>query len=866
LYSDVACTIPYVALANATTLYVKSTGATTTYTCNSVNTTTFCTNIATTTVTTIPASQLVSNSGSGFCLSGSSTLTATPNTGYGSATFQWQSSADNITFANIVGATSGTYATGALTNTTYYRILAKIGATTCSTSNVDSIVVNNPQVLSTTPGSRCGTGTVNLSATVSNGSTLNWYAASTGGTSLGTGANFTTPVISTTTNFYAEGSVGGSAYTIGAANTSISASLAGQTTTSSGINFDVLSPSVHINSIDVYPTAAIGSSFTITVKQGATVIASYTGTTTVSGTISAPVVQTVPVNFTIPAGTGYQITLPTNPGIIRNSGGAAFPYVVPGVISLTSSTLSGYYYNFYNWQVSTGCISPRVIVIATVTPAPAITVSANPTIICSGDTTTLSANSSNTSYTYSWSPATTPATGSIVTGTPALTTTYSVTATDISGGIYNGCAEIGTASITVNPLPIVSSSVSLNTINCGDSVNLFSMPNSGTVVAFSEDFNGATNSWITTNTSTGATPALADWTLQPDAYIYVGTTFHSNDSTQFYMSNSDVLGSGVNTITTLESPSFSTVGLATCNLSFYHYYNYYNTFDTTIVEIFNGTTWATIANYITDQGTASGFVNVTIPLNSYIGLPNVKIRFNYKATYGFYWAIDNVSVFENNDTYTYAWTSTPAGFTSSLQNPTGIFPTVNTTYHVLVTTPVGCFASADTTVIVNAAPAVSVGIDTTICVNTTYTITASTSATSYLWSSGETTSSITVGPYATAGTHSFYVTVTSGSCSNSDSINVIIDPCLGISSSPDFSIIVQPNPTNGLTTIIANGLNGTALMTIYNVNGQLISKENIERIDSRFSKQIDMSTYPKGIYYIKLNNNEKIIVKKIVVN
>ena len=302
LYTNAACTVPYVALANASTVYVKSNGAATTYTCNSTNTTTFCTNIATTTVTTLPASQLVTNSGSGFCLSGSSTLTATPNTGYGSATFQWQSSTNNITFADIVGATSGTYSTGALTNTTYYRILAKIGATTCSTSNVDSIVVNNPQVLSTTPGGRCGTGTVNLSATGSNGSTLDWYTALTGGVSIGTGANFTTPIISTTTDFYVSSSAGTTSYNVGAPNTTISASLAGQTTTTSGINFDVLSPSVTVNSIDVYPTAAIGSTFTITVKQGATIVATYTGTTTVQGTIAAPVVQTVPVNFVIPNG------------------------------------------------------------------------------------------------------------------------------------------------------------------------------------------------------------------------------------------------------------------------------------------------------------------------------------------------------------------------------------------------------------------------------------------------------------------------------------------------------------------------------------------------------------------------------------
>jgi len=56
-------------------------------------------------------------------------------------------------------------------------------------------------ITSTTPGSRCGTGTDTLGA-VASGGTINWYAASTGGTSLGTGASFVTPSISTTTNYY----------------------------------------------------------------------------------------------------------------------------------------------------------------------------------------------------------------------------------------------------------------------------------------------------------------------------------------------------------------------------------------------------------------------------------------------------------------------------------------------------------------------------------------------------------------------------------------------------------------------------------------------------------------------------------------
>jgi subtilisin-like proprotein convertase family protein len=57
-------------------------------------------------------------------------------------------------------------------------------------------------VTSTTPGERCGTGSVTLGA--SGQGTFNWYAASSGGPSLGTGATFNTPSISTTTTYYVD--------------------------------------------------------------------------------------------------------------------------------------------------------------------------------------------------------------------------------------------------------------------------------------------------------------------------------------------------------------------------------------------------------------------------------------------------------------------------------------------------------------------------------------------------------------------------------------------------------------------------------------------------------------------------------------
>ena len=71
-------------------------------------------------------------------------------------------------------------------------------------NNLVNITINTtPIILSTTPASRIGTGTVVLEATASVGS-ISWFTALTGGTNLGTGLTLTTPILTTTTTYYLE--------------------------------------------------------------------------------------------------------------------------------------------------------------------------------------------------------------------------------------------------------------------------------------------------------------------------------------------------------------------------------------------------------------------------------------------------------------------------------------------------------------------------------------------------------------------------------------------------------------------------------------------------------------------------------------
>jgi aspartate 1-decarboxylase len=127
------------------------------------------------------------------------------------------SSATNYTSVTWSSSGTGTFANAnSLTTCTYTPSAADISAgnvtltltasqSGCSndTSTKTLTIYATPTITATVPGSRTGTGTVILGATPSAG-TLYWYAALTGGSSLGFGTSFTTPSISSTTTFYVE--------------------------------------------------------------------------------------------------------------------------------------------------------------------------------------------------------------------------------------------------------------------------------------------------------------------------------------------------------------------------------------------------------------------------------------------------------------------------------------------------------------------------------------------------------------------------------------------------------------------------------------------------------------------------------------
>ncbi len=132
--------------------------------------------------------------------------------GGGILSYEWYSNASNSNSGGtlIADATDDNYIPSVSTaGTTYYYVNLTSDCGTV-TSNVATVVVNAVPAAPTgaVNASRCATGTVSLSMTSpSSGLTIDWYAASSGGSVLSGGtatASFTTPSIENTTSYYAQ--------------------------------------------------------------------------------------------------------------------------------------------------------------------------------------------------------------------------------------------------------------------------------------------------------------------------------------------------------------------------------------------------------------------------------------------------------------------------------------------------------------------------------------------------------------------------------------------------------------------------------------------------------------------------------------
>ncbi|MCX6248080.1 MAG: T9SS type A sorting domain-containing protein [Bacteroidetes bacterium] len=232
-------------------------------------------------------------------------------------------------------------------------------------------------------------------------------------------------------------------------------------------------------------------------------------------------------------------------------------------------------------------------------------------------------------------------------------------------------------------------------------------------------------------------------------------------------------------------------------------------------------------------------------------------------------------------TYTYSWTSVPAGFTSALKEPKAA-PAVDTKYIVAVSD--GSKTRIDTTneVTVMGTPYTFAGNDT-IVEPSLVSIDLHGIANNYRAFQWQTTGNGTFGSVTQLNTTYTFGTIdkTNGTvtlkltavpnppCSgNFTSTRTIYLWPLGIpkNTSSGLAFNIQPNPAWKNVSILISGLENTyGVLTILNMNGTAVYSSDITPSSTVITKEIDLSSFSKGIYIVRLRTDRSVAVKQLVV-
>lgn len=140
--------------------------------------------------------------GASSCGPGSVTLTAS---GCPGGTINWY----NLASGGSSIATGTSYATPVLSTTTNYYITCTLNGCTSNRVTVVATITPIPNAPTGTGGSRCGAGSVTLSASGCIGGSIVWYSVSSGGSVIFTGGTYATPNLDATTTYYAACTIGG---------------------------------------------------------------------------------------------------------------------------------------------------------------------------------------------------------------------------------------------------------------------------------------------------------------------------------------------------------------------------------------------------------------------------------------------------------------------------------------------------------------------------------------------------------------------------------------------------------------------------------------------------------------------------------
>jgi len=80
------------------------------------------------------------------------------------------------------------------------------------------------------------------------------------------------------------------------------------------------------------------------------------------------------------------------------------------------------------------------------------------------------------------------------------------------------------------------------------------------------------------------------------------------------------------------------------------------------------------------------------------------------------------------------------------------------------------------------------------------------------------------------------------------------------------SLKVFPNPSTGIFEIVAGGVTGRIEIQVVNTQGQLIFDESFDNERNDIQISLDMSAYPKGVYFVKTLGEHTNLTAKVIIH
>lgn len=446
----------------------------------------------------------------------------------------------------------------------------------------------------------------------------------------------------------------------------------------------------------------------------------------------------------------------------------------------------------------------------TISPSPSITISSTNYSICSGNTVVITAAGATN---YTWYPGNNSVAS--ILESPLATSVYTVI------GNSGACNSIKTVTINVTTTPTLILSSTSPVICSGNSILL-------------NAYGASTYSW-----SSG--PITQSISLSPTVTTNYTVTGYNGMCT-----DTETLQLTVNPSPTISTSNHTicvggTATLIASGATTYNWSNGATTFSTAVTPTAN--------TFYSVSGTNSFGCTASAAVTVFVG---TSLGINVSASSNIVCAGDLVTITASGAS-TYTW-STNAN-TSSIS----VNPTTSTTYTINGQSG-SCSGSNTILISVNALPTIAATANSTlICAGNTITLNAN-GASTYTWAPGSfTLPAITETPSITT---VYTVTGTDvNGCVNSQTVSANVSPCSGIKTinGLNYEINIYPNPANDLVNIETSFEKFE--VTIYNAIGQLV----FEKKNDSGRLAINISSFAKGVYTIKLASAQEILTKKLIV-